>query len=103
MAEAHLGLRGRVEEVGAHNQGVVGEVGVLHLEEVVGVECLRGQEEVEEGEEEEDRHQVEVAEEVVGEVVVQHPLVRVEEVVLQAQLDPPQSGTPGPGSSPPTL
>lgn len=72
---------------------------VLHLgEEVVEVvvECQRDQGEEEEEEEGEDSHQVEVGEEVVeGEAALLHPLVRVVEVVLRAQLDPLQSANTG--------
>lgn len=93
VAEAHLGPRRKVEEVGAHNQGVVGEVEVPHLGEVVGaVGCKRGQGAEEGGEEGEDSHQVEVGEEAAeeeGELL--HRLVRVVEVVLRARLDPLQS------------
>lgn len=83
MVVGHPGLRKKVEEVGAHSQGVVEEVEVLHLEgeveEVVG-ECRHGQEEeVEEAVGE--CYQEEVA---VVEVGLLRPLVQVE---LQVQLD----------------
>ena len=93
VVEAHLGPPKKAEEVGAHNQGVAGEVGVLHLEEVVVevvVESQHGQGEAEEVEE--DSRLVEVGEEEVEEEVgLLHPLVRVVEVVLRVPSDLLQS------------
>lgn len=87
--EAHLDPQRKVEEVEVHNQGVVGEVEALHLEEEVVVVCQHGQAEEGVGEEE-DSHQVEVG--VAGEEEeAVHPLVQVVEVVLRVQLDLLQS------------
>lgn len=102
VVEVHLGPRKEAEVVEVHIQGVVGEaevllLGVVAVEVVVG--CLRGQAVEEEVEVVADSLQV-VEEE--GEEVL-HPLAVVVEVVLQVQSDLMQSGTPGPGSSPPTL
>lgn len=96
-AEAHLGLQRKAEEVGVHTQVVVGEVEVLHLEEVVVVvvECRRGQGE-EEVEEVEGSHLVEEGvEEVEEEVALWHPLVQEEVVVLRTQVDRLQSAIRG--------
>lgn len=100
MAEAHLGPPRKAGEVVARNPAVVGEAEVLHREEEaveVAAECQHDQrEEVEAVEEGEDSHQVGVGEEVAAEeVVLLHPLVRVVEVVLRAQVDPLQSANTG--------
>lgn len=100
VAEAHLGPPRKAGEVVARNPAAVGEAEVLHREEEVvevAAECQHDQREEVEGEGEgEDSHQVEVGEEVAAEeVVLLHPLVRGVEVVLRAQVDPPQSVNTG--------
>lgn len=98
--EDRLGPQRMVEVVGVHSQGVAGGVEVLRPVEVVVVVSQHDQGEEEEVVEGENSHQVEeVVEEVGGPL---HPLEEVVEVGVRAQLDPLQSGTPGPGFSPPT-
>lgn len=100
MAEARLSPPRKAGEAVARNLVVAGEAEVLRREEEVvevAAGCQHGQrEEVEEEGEGEDSHRVEVGEEVAAEEVgLLHPLVRVVEVVLRAQVDPPQSANTG--------
>lgn len=99
VAEDHLRPPRKAGEVAARNLAAVGEVEVRHREEEVvevAAECQHGRVE-EEGEGEGGgSRQVEAGEEAAAEEGVPlHPLVRVVEVVLRAQLDPPQSANTG--------